>query len=349
MRIRKKRVILELPHSKTLFSYEKIFTNKVKNIFDNFTIVANKARQSCLYQALLGLIKSRNVQLPAIAEAMKIEGDTILTKSIHHRLEDFFREVTWDYEQLAFLLVMLLGESGKIRLCMDRTEWGFGSYQVNILMLMACHGDKHVPLYWELLENNSGNSNSQNRIDLLQKVINLVGVARIGLVVADREFVGHDWLKFLKENHIHFCIRMPKHHLIERMDGQINQAEVLASKQALYLKDCLVDGVWVNVYLKKLEDREDLLYLIGTMADPKHLGQVYRRRWTIETMFQSFKKRGFDLEKTHFKSADKLKKLVGLVSIAFGLCLSGGIYVDRKIAKIERKKNGYGSPLRQSI
>jgi hypothetical protein len=47
-------------------------------------------------------------------------------------------------------------------------------------------------------------------MNLLQKVIDLIGIERIGIVVADREFIGQDWFKFLKCNHIHFCIRMPK-------------------------------------------------------------------------------------------------------------------------------------------
>jgi Transposase DDE domain len=319
---------------------KKFFTDKVKNLFDNFLIVKNKARQNCLYQATLGLICARNVQLPAVAEKMKMEGNAIKVKSIHHRLEDFFREVAWDYEQLALLLILFLGEKGKLRLCIDRTEWDFGTYQVNILMIIACKEQKHIPLYWELLDNHSGNSSSQNRIDLLQKAIDLIGVASIGIVVADREFIGHDWFKFLKDKHIHFCIRVPKHHLIERFDGRIQSAESLASSQPLYLKDCLIDGVWVNVYLKKLADG-DLLFLAGTMSDPKHLGQVYRKRWTIETMFQSFKKRGFAIEDTHFKCNDKLKKMVGLVSIAFSVCMNIGVYVDRKIAKIKEKKHGY--------
>ncbi|SFF49539.1 hypothetical protein SAMN04488541_104211 [Thermoflexibacter ruber] len=135
---------------------------------------------------------------------------------------------------------------------------------------------------------------------------------------------------------------MPKHHLIERFDGRIQSAEDLASHQPLYLKDCLIDRVWVKVYLKKLEGG-DLLFLVGTMSDPKHLGQAYRKRWTVETMFQPFKKRGFDIENTHFKHGDKLKKLVGLVSIGFSVCMHVGVYVDKKIEKIKEKKHGYKS------
>jgi hypothetical protein len=271
---------------------------------------------------------------------MKMEGDSIQVKSIIHRLEDFFREVSLDYDQVALLLFFCLGGKGKIRLCMDRTEWDFGSCQVNILMIIACNGSRHVPLYWEVLENNSGNSNATDRIKLLEKIINLVGVSRIGVLVADREFIGHNFLKYLKDKGINFCIRVPKHHQIERLDGSKHHIEDLAGTLPLYLRDCMIDGVWVNVYLKKLPD-DDYLFLIGTVADPKHLGQIYRKRWTIEAFFQSLKGRGFDIESTHMKEAQKLKKLVAVVCIAFAVCVSLGIHQHEKVQKIKIKKHGY--------
>jgi hypothetical protein len=275
---------------------------------------------------------------------MKIEGEAIQVSSNEHRLEDFFREVEFDYSTMAMLLVFCLGSKGKIRLCIDRTEWDFGNRQINILMVIACYGERQVPLYWELLDNQSGNSGAADRINLLEKIISLVGVERIGILIADREFIGQKWLKYLKNQGINFCIRVPKNHLIERADGQVQSAEaLLASRnpdQPLYLRQCLVDKVWVNVYLKKLEG-DDILYLIGTMSDPKHLGQVYRRRWTIETVFQAFKSRGFDLESTHVKHLDRLKKLLGLVAMAYAFCLNLGIHYHQKIQTIKIKKNGY--------
>lgn len=69
----------------------------------------------------MGLIRSRKVQIQAIAESMKLEGDTLQVKSIAHRLEDFFKEAELDYERIALLLVFCLN-AGKVRLCIDRTE-----------------------------------------------------------------------------------------------------------------------------------------------------------------------------------------------------------------------------------
>lgn len=289
---------------------------------------------------ILGLIKSRKVQFSAIADGIKMEGDTIQIKSIIHRIEDFFREVNIDYVLLSQLLYFCLGNKGKINISIDRTEWDFGCFQVNILMLMACCGNRHVPLYFELLNNKSGNSNTFDRIDLLEKLVSLVGVPRIGVLTADREFIGHTWLQYLKNKGIHFCIRVPKSHWIERMDLSKIKAEYWASPQGVYLQNCLVDGVWVQVYLKKLTNGE-LLYLISNLQENKYLEQIYRKRWTIEMMFQSFKSRGFDIESTHIKDIIKLKKLVAIVAIAFSFCVNLGIYQNEKVQKIKIKNNGY--------
>lgn len=125
-------------------------------------------------------------------------------------------------------------------------------------MLTASTGNKQVPLYWELLDNKSGNSNAFDRIDLLEQVTDLVGIERMGIVIGDREFIGHEWLKYLKDKGINFCMRVPKHHLIERFNGDKLRMEELATQQPVYLRDCLVDAVWVNVFLKKLSDGDFL-------------------------------------------------------------------------------------------
>ena len=46
------------------------------------------------------------------------------------------------------------------------------------------------------------------------------------------------------------------------------------------------------------------------------------------------------MEQTHLKSNEKLKKLIALVSIAYGLCLNLGIYYHQKIKPIKRKNHG---------
>ncbi len=312
------------------------FSDKIREVFAKVKIVKNLARQKFVFSFLLGLIKSRKVQFCEVAQHLN---DAVQDISNEVRIQDFFRQAALDYEQVALLLCLFLKQKVKVRLCIDRTEWDFGKCQVNILMVLACQGAVQVPLYWELLDNKSGNSSTQDRKLILAKCIGLLGKGRIGILIADREFVGHAWLKYLKDAGIAFCVRLPKHHLIERLDGQVLLAAPLAQEQALHLKDCLVDGVWGQVYLKRLADG-DLLYLFGSM-EARHLGSIYRRRWTIEACFQSLKRRGFDLESTHLKDLAKLKKLIAMVSMAFAMCVSLGIHQHERVKKIKTKKHGY--------
>lgn len=84
---------------------KKIFTSETNHLLDSYQIVSHKSRKECLSHSVLGIINSRNVQLPEIAEGIQMSGITTSTTSIIHRLEDFFREVTFDYSALALLLV----------------------------------------------------------------------------------------------------------------------------------------------------------------------------------------------------------------------------------------------------
>ena len=160
-------------------------------------------------------------------------------------------------------------------------------------------------------------------------------------MIGDREFVGHQWLKYLKDRGVSFVMRLPKHHTIHRWDVRIQTVATLALREnkPLTLCNCLVDGVVGHVWVMLLEDG-DYLFLFGTV-EVKFMGQLYRKRWSIEVCFQNMKKRGFDLEDTHLQDNGKLKKLVALVSIAYAFCASLGIYYHQKVEKIKTKNHGY--------
>lgn len=312
---------------------------EVTSILDKVPIVKNLARKKFIVLFVLAMIKTRAVQFCEIAQELN---DQVKASSNETRIQDFFREVPLDYEQLAILLAMFLPKRGKVTLCIDRTEWDFGKCQVNILMIIVRCRHISVPLYFEMLDNKSGNSNTDDRVALLKKCLGLLG-NRIGLFLADREFIGHRWLKYLKDQGIHFCVRVPKHHKITRYCGieeQVQTVEqLLESRKSMHLSGCRVDGIWANVYAKRLAGG-DLLFLLGT---PKThlLSQLYKRRWRIECFFQNIKKRGFDLEATHLNDFDKLKKLVALVSIAYAIVANIGLHTGIKGEGIEVKNHGY--------
>lgn len=264
-----------------------ILESKIKETLDKVEIVKNLSRKKFLWQFIRGLISVRKVQFCEVATALN---DQVKPSSNERRIEAFFEKVELNYEALSVLLCLFLPK-GKVTLSMDRTDWKFGSFDINILVVVVRCGTVGMPIYFEMLDNKRGNSNTEDRKDIMEKCIKLLWSRGIKMVVMDREFIGHVWLKYLKDHNIDFCVRVPKsHHITLKNETTYTIEELLTTQKERFFHDVRVDGVWVNLHIKQLSNGE-FLYLIGTFA-AKQLGSLYRKRWCIETFFQSLKGRG---------------------------------------------------------
>ena len=150
----------------------------------------------------------------------------------------------------------------------------------------------------------------------------LLGRARIELVVADREFIGHTWLKWLQDYQLPFVVRVPKHHRLTHADGRRQPVAELGL-------------AWV-----KARAADEFVFLFA--ADGlHHLEPLYAGRWTIEQCFQNLKGRGFNLEATHLRCLHKRRKLVALVSLAYAFCVGVGAAAHAGRQLIARKNHGH--------
>ncbi|HEY9783525.1 MAG TPA: hypothetical protein V6D09_25735 [Leptolyngbyaceae cyanobacterium] len=82
-------------------------------------------------------------------------------------------------------------------LSIDRTTWEFGNCTINILMLGVVHNRVAFPLLWWMLDKR-GNSNTGERIDLLEEFFELFPEVKVAYLSADREFLGKDWFGYLR-------------------------------------------------------------------------------------------------------------------------------------------------------
>lgn len=181
--------------------------SEIRRILDENQIVKNASRKEFIGLYIPALIQSNSVQFCKTAKFLNAD---VKVQSNMTRIQDFYREVEINYDFIAVLLLTLFPLSKKLRICIDHTEWDFGKTKINILMILVGHGDFQIPFYWELLENNSGNSNSDDRIDLLKKVFKIIDKKRVGLIIADREFIGHKWLKWMKDQGLFFVFEFLK-------------------------------------------------------------------------------------------------------------------------------------------
>lgn len=283
------------------------------------------ARLSFLAQFLLALFKVRSVNLAEVAEGFSGPAQVA---SHYKRLQRFFRSFTVDDGPWARLLVRLfpVGD-GPWMLTLDRTNWRFGKAEINFLILGIAHQGMALPILWTVLDK-AGNSDTAERIALLRRFLDLFGAASVKALLADREFVGEDWVEWLQAEGIPFYLRVKRNTLIPNAWNKRLRADVLFQNlrpgQARYLEGRRpVWGCFVHLSALRLDDGE-LLLIASSGAPQADAFTAYAQRWEIETLFGALKSRGFNLEATHLTQPDRLSKLLALLALAFAWTYRAG-------------------------
>jgi hypothetical protein len=224
---------------------------------------------------------------------------------------------------------------------MDRTNWKFGRFNINILTLGIAYLGVAFPILWVSLPK-KGNSNTDERVSLIDRFLSLYGISKIKCLTADREFVGHHWFKYLLNQRIHFRIRI-------RDNFQITNARgIPVSAKSLFRK--LKPGQRHLLRGRRMVLKHRLFVIGSVLPDGQYLLVVtnhapytaikdYLQRWSIETLFGCLKSRGFNFESTHLKKLERIEKLMALLAIAFCWCHLSGEWLNSK-KPIKIKKHG---------
>lgn len=262
----------------------------------------------------------------------------------------FSQKVTFDAGQLAHLLLFLARWNGEpLWLAMDRTNWQFGETDHNLLVISAQVGDTAVPLIWKAL-GKAGNSNAQERIALMQRLLRFLPKNKIAGLLADREFIGETWLGWLIGERIPFVTRLKGNMIARCADGSTLKLSQLyrqlregghSTVQVVTLGKALTLSVQAKRTSKGLvivacDELEQEL------TEPVNL---YRRRWKIECAFACLKRKGFELEDTHIAEAKRLETLMGVVAIAYAWAFIIGMLAPNPVIKT----HGYPANCRFTI
>lgn len=272
------------------------------------------ARLSFLAMFLIALLKVKTVNLTEIATALNPKAKI---SSNYRRLQRFFSEFEVDYEVLAKLMVSLLPRPAPgYLLSLDRTNWQFGHYSINLLVLAIVHNGVAFPVYWTFLDK-KGNSNTSERIALMQKFMATFGKGSIAALVADREFVGQKWFNYLRQEQLLFRIRIRQNFQVAKRNKLVPVMALFqhlaVGEQLLLSRKRLILGQPLYLIGLRLEDE---YLLIVTNQKPATALEDYAKRWNIETLFGILKSRGFRLEETHLSQPEAINKLLALLALA---------------------------------
>ena len=273
----------------------------------------HKARVTFLSAFLLALMKVTTVNLTKLANALN---GKVKQKSNYRRIQRFFAEFTLPEDWATGLILHLLPVKSDFILAMDRTQWSLGKVSINLLTVGILYRDMAFPICFKMLHK-KGNSSTQERIDLMKRVRQHIKPCKIRALVADREFIGRKWFKWLTENNMPFVIRLKENALLETGQNTIplkkRFANLTLNQQTTLPKPGRVYGQ--SLSLSAIRCPEEWV-MVGSNTPDIDALLTYKKRWRIEVLFANLKRRGFDLEQTHLTDADRIEKLIALLTLA---------------------------------
>jgi len=183
----------------------------------------------------------------------------------------------------------------------------------------------------------------------MERYIGLFGRDSIDCLLADREFVGEDWISYPNQYKIRYHIRIRENFYVTiPRNGHRIIASVLFHQLKLnlfvfYSKIVRVNNQLCYISGSKVmgKDGKPELQVIISFNEPDESKSLYKQRWQIESAFKALKSSRFNIEDTHLTEMDSIEKLLSLVLIAFVWSYKIGLSLNAlkpiPIKKYERK------------
>jgi uncharacterized membrane protein len=319
--------------------FTKALTTLKKRLSPHLPLGNSRLETMCFL--IMGMVNARTVNLSHLA--CEFPTDTKV-ESTYRRLQRFFQHVDLGPDWAAPLLVKMIRPGPSWHLCLDRTNWKIGQRHVNFLVLALVTRCHRIPLIWSVL-GRAGNSDTAQRIALMERYLSIFEVSTIKFLLADREFIGVQWLDFLHKNNIPFVIRVKANQIVTTQDGETQNLSTLLRScrgkrnfNACFGSNKSGEATWFSFAGKRIKGGELLIVVSNRPAH--HALTTYKKRWAIENLFGDTKTRGFNIEDTRLTISKKLELLLGLVALAVAWASKTATKLIGA-GKMKRKKHGY--------
>ncbi len=285
-------------------------------------------------------------------------------ESHYKRLLRFFKVADKEefVKSILCLCCCLLDNKFNIRyLALDGTSWELGDKKIHLLTLSVVYQGVSIPIWWEELDK-KGTSNFKERKRVIRNASKFLCLRGL-ILLADREYIGSKWFKYLKNKGIGFVIRLKEGTYKKHIDAKsgvlhgktkMQQSRYIGLQRMAHMNKYKSRGVskrfcmsgyrYTFVVFKnpKSSAKEKLLYFISSLTQSKEIVRIYPIRWTIETCFKHLKSNGFNLEEMGFKRTAKIILMMGIVVFLYVLCITQGLKRLMKKKKSDWKKYSNG-------
>jgi hypothetical protein len=232
------------------------------------------------------------------------------------------------YQPLAQrILKRLVAGGARLHLTLDRTEWG----ACNVLYVCVGWRGRALPLVWRML--GPGASSFAEQQELLEVVASWLPKGARVLLLGDREFGTGVLAQWTLQQGWGVCLRLRAHEYVRRVGAPYFEMLPLVLPgerrfwpHVTFTQKHAVTGL--NLAMYWAPTAAEPWYLITTEAPCKLACASYQRRFRIEEMFKDFKNngRGFGLELTGVRHADRLERLLLALALVYTWLVLWGAY-----------------------
>ena len=325
--------ITQLPPASKIKSFFPLHRKCVVKVMLLLIQCIFRARTVCLYKC--------RAEAGAVLGRKDLKLNTVYTRLIRFfkikSIDAFCVGITW-------LIIQLVGFQGCVYMVMDRSNWKIGKININVLFVgLLLPNGVFIPIIWEQLDKR-GNSNEKERINLMKR-FSKVWLNHTGIqitLLADREFIGLKWIRFLLGIEWSFVIRLRYQDYLGfvaiSLNKTIYKTEKLIArkvkKNGFFQTQIEIDGhkLYYTVFKnkgkrrgKKMTKADDYVILLSDFEDIKLISESYRKRWGIEVFFYHTKTNGFNLEDLNLTDLKKAQLMMGVVAVAYVLCILHGL------------------------
>ena len=308
---------------------DKVFANLSAQLQRDLP-VEPRTRIVNLAAVALGILRSKSLQVGQIITASPLAG---ARDSLKKRVQRFLKNasvVVDDYYQplAQRILQRLVAGGARVHLTLDRTEWG----NFNILYVCVGWRGRALPLLWRMLA--PGASSFAEQKELLEVVASWLPQGAGVLLLGDREFGTGVLAWWAVQQGWGVCLRLRAHEYVRRAGATYFEMLPLVLPgerrfwpHVAFTQKHAVAGL--NLAMYWAPTAVEPWYLITTEPTCKLACASYAKRFRIEEMFKDFKNngRGFGLELTGLRHADRLARLLLALALVYTWLLLWGAYV----------------------
>lgn len=201
-----------------------------------------------------------------------------------------------------------------------------------IQLSVVCCG-RAVPLLWRVLEHSSATVAFEEYQPVLRRARWLLRYHPDVMLLADRGFANHELMKWLRQSHWHYCLRLPCDvliHTTRRYPLMVGTLYPPLGEARLYKNV----GLWLdgehrcNLVAATVQGAKESWAVITDEPPTLQALWHYALRFRVEELFLDSKSGAFELEDSRLRSAAALERLYLVAAIALLFATTQGMAVQ---------------------